>query len=179
MCKKYELARLTMSDLVFRPIMANVPDLEWSKSGVGQDNNPDQIMKHWKAYGAAALNAIIGLSSDEPQVTTNLMLACPEKSEMVGLQHRLKSPTSLARKVARKAKVQNSTPSNAVRQVDDVLRYTLCVADPQEFATELQQLLDTLHSRNYKLLKIENSFLRGNTYMGFHVNLASPEGYAL
>jgi hypothetical protein len=81
------------------------------------------------AYGPETVMAAVRVAGQarqvEPAITRAFVDNLPEGSRAAGLEHRLKSVESLARKVQKIAAERFVPPGEAVAKVHDVVRYTV------------------------------------------------------
>lgn len=86
---------------------------------------------------------------------------------LAGLEYRIKSQESLARKL-------RDDPKKKVR---DVLRYT-ALSSPENLASDTKTFLETMTESGYTVSDIKNTWLESlNPYKGINTNLLSSDGY--
>lgn len=104
----------------------------------------------------------------EPGITSDLKdIAGNVGGKMEGLDFRIKTQQSLARKIAAEARDAGIPPSQV--QIGDSLRYTM-VFDDSRFAKGSQGVLDSLRAQGYEVSKVKH-YWEGNEYKGTNTNL--------
>lgn len=102
----------------------------------------------------------------EKRVTPDLEnLAQQNGMKMEGLDYRLKTEESLARKL----------DDTAPEQIGDALRYTM-VSKPADLAGNAQKTLSKLESEGYQVMKVKDTFKPGAPYKGVNTQIRSPDG---
>ena len=113
-------------------------------------------------------------ASREPAVT-NIMKSCEsDDAHLAGLDFRLKTKDSIARKLVTNAKDMEVTLDEAVPTIRDALRYTLVIED-KKYAEVTQRTLNTLLANGYALTKFKNTW-GDDGYKGINVFLRTPDG---
>lgn len=140
----------------------------------------------WEAYSpavAAEAVAVIAEARDvEAATTSDILDALPPGTRAHGLEFRMKSPSSLARKLQTKtgAGVVNPNEPQAVRKVSDrltdVLRYTAVTADHDQLAGVMTATVTRLQQRGYTVVEAETMYVDGNSYKGVHVLVRKGTG---
>ena len=95
----------------------------------------------------------------------------------MALNWRLKSPSSLARKIRDRADAKRLTPAEAARGLNDTIRYTVTTRKLTDLIPTLIATTDTLRANGWTVLEAEESFVRGNPYKGIHLALSGPTGH--
>lgn len=150
----------------------DTPELRWA----GEE--PTDIYKKFpKQVANAALTALLNACEHEKTMTTQLLAAIGTKAKMPGLEERLKSPSSLARKIATKAIERMMTPKDAADSLDDILRYTVTTRRLADLVPTMSSAIDTLTAQGWSVHSAEHSFVRGNPYKGIHLVLVGPGGH--
>lgn len=112
-------------------------------------------------------------AQQEPGITA-AMEGLDGTGELVGLEHKLKTPDSMSRKVAKVFSPDNqATLSETVQQIDDSVRYTR-VINPENYEQEVISNLQSLEQQGYKIQKIGNSWANPK-YKGLNVTLSTPD----
>ena len=94
----------------------------------------------------------------EPKITRDVVEAVTSSgSNMYGLEHRMKQPSSLAAKIGADAKEKNVSFADAAKQVKDVVRYT-SIADNENFVDSYRTTKKNLESLGYTETKQKNYF---------------------
>ena len=121
--------------------------------------------------GAIASDHIVRMTEVEPGVTSDLEeVASAEGREMHGLEFRLKSEESLARKIKTDAEQNGMTHEAAASEITDVLRYTMVIESPEDFANEVKMVQAELAEKGYEKYdeKYKNYFGPGDPYDGYN-----------
>lgn len=128
-----------------------------------------------KESSKAAKELISRYQKSEP-ATTALMkdLAKRNNLELIGLQHRLKTETSLARKIEQEKDSFEGNARKAAESMSDVNRYTMQIS-PQNYRRSANDVLSTLREQGYSA-RIKNYWGSGGPYRGINVALTSPTG---
>lgn len=159
--KKVDLASLrpgAMSD--------DVPEVEWETIPSAQDLydtlDPD--------VAAATIEALQRISIHEPAITAEVFGAVPQDCRMDGLAFRLKSPASLARKIATKTEQRPDLTAHEVSaKLTDFVRYTVVAKEPERLVSCTTETMDELRARGWVEVEAEQSYVDDNPYKGLHV----------
>jgi hypothetical protein len=111
------------------------------------------------------------IRDDLQEITASGNLSIPEGS----LEHELKTPGSLERKIADEAVIEGVSPGEMAARIKDTVRYTL-VADASTLSADVRSTIGDLRDRGYQVLEVKNSFQDGATYKGINATLRSPDG---
>lgn len=111
--------------------------------------------------------------ANEPKVTTDMKGLEDSSSKLVGLEHNIKSISSLESKFARKLE-QGYSLASASTDINDSLRYTLIV-DEGSYESTVKAKLADLVRKGYKL-EYWNDAWGGSIYQGLNVTLRTPDG---
>ena len=96
-------------------------------------------------------------------------------ASLVGLDHRLKTEDSLARKIASISEKAGISADKAAGMVSDALRYTM-VTDESHYVQAVNQVVADLRGQGWKA-EVRNYWLKtNNPYQGVNVPLTSPDG---
>lgn len=115
----------------------------------------------------------------EPQLTATMKsIAEATGGQLHGLDHRMKTPESLARKIASDA--ANNYGGNlklAAEAVSDANRYTV-IANPTNYSNAVSTAISTLRDEGYNVAddRVKNYWVEGNNYKGVNVAMVTPEG---
>lgn len=145
-------------------------DSAWLQDEEGKSRNaPASVLDMFgEEYGSAALNIGLVAVEAEPQVTGDILVVVPSSWSSTGLEDRVKSPESIARKLIKETgEVADEIPI-ITSDFHDALRYTYMAPNAENFTEGVKGILTGLIRRGYVLHRIDNSFLPGNTYMGLH-----------
>lgn len=127
------------------------------------------------AYGAQAtrtsLAMIAAAAAVEPDVTKALLAALADQTRPLGLHHRVKSPTSLARKLA-----MYETADTPGRPVTDVLRYTVLTEHPAGLVAATRATVAGLERTGWSVTDVHHSYVEGSRYKGIHVDMRTHQG---
>ena len=146
-----------------KPVM-QVKPVERAKPG--EKAKPPENASANAANEAAAKELLEKAAEAEKSTKPALQkLAQDTGSKMEGLENRLKTPESLARKL-------NDT---APGQIADALRYTM-VSDEAVMAENAAKSLAALEQQGYKVLKVKNTFKDGAPYKGVNTQIQAPNG---
>lgn len=102
--------------------------------------------------------------------------------DMVGLDHVVKSPDSIAHKLQENMEYYGNTAQEAVEWCDDLIRYTV-LFNPDEFAGSTNDFIEALMSRGYKVRYLQNRYLASKNgmmqegYKDIGLKLVSPNGH--
>jgi len=120
-----------------------------------------------------------GAKEREPDLTRLLQtLARDHGASLHGLEHRLKSVESLARKIQTDVELGKATlPANVV--IEDALRYTMLIWDDPRgrYDKVTRTVLRELESRGHQVRLVKNYWPRGDTYAGLNCVLAFADGF--
>lgn len=110
----------------------------------------------------------------EPEVTADMRTLERSSAKLQGLDYRLKSTDSLARKITSDADEDQVSLAAAAAGISDVLRYTLTCSDA-DYSTMVPQAMAALTEKGYRVEKFRNAW-GGKFYQGVNVHLMSPAG---
>ncbi len=126
---------------------------------------------------AAAFLAVLLLlraAKAEPFLTGALRKAAGGVYSLCGLDNRLKSRRSLARKITDDAEEDNVSLKEAADGISDALRYTV-VSDEKHYGSMVRDVLTSLQEQGVSILKFRNAW-GGKFYQGINVKLETPDG---
>ncbi|WP_175413682.1 XopAD/skwp family type III secretion system effector [Brenneria rubrifaciens] len=111
----------------------------------------------------------------EPGMTLMLQRLLPAGAYLAGLDHCVKSVSSLEDKVKRLYAEHQQNLSQAASLVNDMLRYSIVLPDTS-FADGYRKVLATLEGEGHELLKCKNYFARWNSpFKAINVHLRGPD----
>lgn len=118
----------------------------------------------------AALRQLDQLGRAVELATDDLLAVMPPGASMYQLKHRLKSPQSLARKLAGRLDQEKQAA-----QVEDVLRYTY-LTDASRFVELAGLVTEELQAKGWRLAGVRNSYVDRSRYKGLHLDWRTPAG---
>jgi hypothetical protein len=111
----------------------------------------------------------------EPEITRDMIdLGNEHGGKMEGLQYRLKSEDSLARKIDDEKKFNDGDATKTADGMSDVARYTMTFDDAQ-YVTGTTAALDDLQAQGYQT-RVKNYWQQGDPYQGINVAVTHPNG---
>ena len=124
----------------------------------------------------AIARAIYGQAeAHEKEVTLLFQSMESDSIHLIGLEHRLKTPESIARKVLLNAHDMEISLEEAVPTIRDALRYTFCI-ECDEYTASVDAILKALTAKGYGIVKLRNTWGQSG-YKGINTNLMTPDGY--
>jgi hypothetical protein len=118
-----------------------------------------------------SLRMLERLVATEPRVTSDFLAAMPTTESAYHLASRIKSPASLARKLADRQR------GAAWRQpIEDVLRYTVLTDHPQTVVAATRRTADGLEGAGWQVGSAMHSYTEGSRYKGIHAWLTTSTG---
>jgi hypothetical protein len=122
-----------------------------------------------RRYGAEATEQSLHLleqaAAVEPAVTGQFLDSLPSGTMPYQLERRVKSPESLARKIADWRDAEQHLP------IDDVLRYTVLTENPDELVAAARRTVDELNSHDWHVRTAMHSYTEGSRYKGIHAGM--------
>lgn len=104
----------------------------------------------------------------EPDITETLkIISEKQNSSMFGLEYRVKSKDSLARKIVSDAKEKEISFYEASKQISDVLRYTV-LNNENTFTDKYFSFVDELEKNGYIIIRVKNTFKDNVVYKGIN-----------
>lgn len=177
-CADYErLSRCTAADFAPEP-SEGVADVAW------KDEDLRAIWKDedGRASACSALRVMERAKAQEPEVTRSVMnVAASSGSECAHLEQRMKSPSSLVRKVRteQESSALHGADSSAERiagELKDVVRYTVVNQDHSRLATVAAATVQGLQQQGWTIRRIKNTYSDGSAYKGIHIIGTAPNG---
>ena len=110
----------------------------------------------------------------EPEVTADMRTLERSSAHLQGLEYRLKTMDSLARKIESDAEEDQVSLMAAAAGISDVLRYTL-TCSAEDYSQMVPEALAVLTAKGYQVEKFRNAW-GGKFYQGVNVHLLSPAG---
>jgi hypothetical protein len=133
-----------------------------------------------KRYGdratTAALQRLSEVAAVEPAVTADVLRSVPLGASAHQLDNRVKSPESLARKLHTESMHRRQSLAQALGTVNDVLRYTLVVPDPQDLVAQTEAFVNALEQHGWSVVEAYHTYVDGSRYRGIHATMLTPQG---
>jgi len=151
-----------------------------SSHGGYQLNEPKNPQPSAGKYGEDSVQAAKAerarIAEIEPAMTREMIdIANAHGATMEGLDHRLKSDESLARKVdAEKDTDFGGDATKTAQSMSDVVRYTMTYPDA-EYAGNVESTIADMEARGYKA-RVKNYWEMDDPYQGINVALTHPSG---
>lgn len=112
----------------------------------------------------------------EPKITSDLSkIAAETNAQMAGLEYRLKTEVSLARKIVKDAEEKSVSLQEADNKIRDVLRYTM-LRDEKNFTDGYFATQDALIKNGYRIERVKNTWKDGTVYKGVNTIIADSHG---
>lgn len=116
--------------------------------------------------------------SNEPAITDTMVAIANNTNMMIeGLEHSVKTASSIANKLERKVEegLASEQATKYVENLHDIVRYTL-VGNTETLAENISSTIATLMKNDYSIIELDNKFLnRSNRYKAVHLTVCSPE----
>ena len=180
-----------------RVLYASEPALAKARERLAKHGNHDQSSHGGKRHGGQRLKepenpkAPAGSQSPEaisaakavrdktaeiePELTRTMIdVAQKHGGEAVGLNHRLKSEKSLARKIDDEKADFGGDATKTADSMSDVVRYTVSLKEG-EYVDGTQAVLADLQGQGYKT-RVKNYWKKGDPYQGINVAVTTPKG---
>ncbi|GAA4660318.1 hypothetical protein GCM10025779_28600 [Arthrobacter cryoconiti] len=130
---------------------------------------------------AEAVGTLADISQEEPAITSAVMSAVPAGAKAHGLEFRVKSPSSLARKIHDRVKLaarseHPKTPAEVAAGMTDIVRYTIEARDHDALVPTAKASIRKLTSQGFEVVEAEHSYVDGSGYKGLHLLVRSPTG---
>ncbi|MDU5129713.1 phage minor capsid protein [Atopobium minutum] len=112
----------------------------------------------------------------EPAVTEALKSLQTETRKLAGFGQRLKSKTSLTRKIMSSVK-EGDVKLNTKTKINDVLRYTF-ESDINHFVNNFKEVRNALEKMGYTFTRVKNTLKdESAVYRGVNTQVKTPDGY--
>lgn len=166
------LRQLTTADLA-PELTDDAPEVDWAANGP-----QDGAEAVWRDYAPAIATETISVLAEtraaEPRTTSDIVAAIPAGTHPHGLEFRMKSPASLARKIRSRATVTAVAQASGGLQsvsdkLTDLLRYTAVAPRHDDLPATASATIAALEARGYTVVAAEHSYVDGNAYKGIHV----------
>ena len=156
----------------------------WAKGGGEQyggyeliePDNPPAESKRGADSIAAAKAMRAKVAEVEPQITRDMIDAANKhKATMVGLNHRMKSEKSLARKIDDEKDLDfGGDAERAAANMNDVARYTM-EYDGGDYVSGAEGVISDLEGQGYAL-EVKNYWADNDPYQGINIAAVHPNG---
>ena len=158
-----------------------------TKAGVAKEAEEATAKKAVDDAAAGSKAEIARLARDlragavkvEPEVTKTLVETVTGLGgEMAGLQHRLKSHSSIESKINRDMSEQvGVAPADVAAGINDLIRYTALIK-PETFLESVKKIQADLEAKGWMPFdhKYKNFFFPGNSYQGYNTVMVNPDG---
>lgn len=169
------LESLSLDDLLPEPAEGQ-PTVDW-----GAEPAPAMLWKmHPAQVASEAVRVIRQARAAEARTTADFLASLPAWVTPHALQFRMKSPSSLARKLQTKAQQNAQTVSEGgLRAISDkltdVLRYTALTHTSEKLIESVKSTVAGMLDRGYRVVSAEQSYVTGNVYKGIHLLLQKGE----
>lgn len=153
----------------------------WAKGGARGELPDVKDVAPMANRHADAVNKAVALrnrvAAVEPGVTKMMQdLADMSGGELKGLEYRIKSTDSLARKIEADAAVAHTDHQTAAANISDALRYTMTIPD-SEYAAGFNNTVNALEASGFKL-RTKNFWQAGDPYDGANIK-ATKDGVTI
>jgi hypothetical protein len=172
------LRKLGLDDV--RPRAApGVPEVSWPVGAEsGAPVGPGELYRRYPpAVAGEAVSRLRELREVEPAMTADVLAALPDGTEARGLASRVKSPGSLARKIANRSELKALPPHEVADGLTDVVRYTVASPDPGRLVADTQTTVAALTERGWSVVEVQHTYASGNPYKGLHLLVRHPNGW--
>ena len=132
--------------------------------------------RHGRDAADAAFLRLAAVVPVEHDVTRAVLASIPPGAEAHQLDRRVKSPASLARRIALAARAGNTGPAGTARVMSDVLRYTMLVDEPDELVGGTLALTGRLAGDGWTVQDARHSYVEGSRYRGLHTTMRTAAG---
>lgn len=151
------------------------PDIDWATNPA---STPEQLYRDYPDLIAAlVVDTMTAAKQQEAAMTSDVLAALPPDARMHGLEFRMKSPDSLARKLDQRYKKAPFTPPEQhAADITDVVRYT-AISHPREVVATAHVMVERLTERGWTVIEAEQSYLDGNQYKGLHMLARHSRGH--
>ena len=153
-----EVANLTHEDAILK---------NGSASETRQQEKPRRSRERARQLLSKAAAVESGITRDMQRLET-------AHAQLLGLDCRLKSEDSLARKIESDADTRHISMDQAAPGIHDIPRYTLAI-DHDRYQETVPTVLSALEQSGYTVEKFNNAW-GGKYYQGVNVQLTSPDG---
>ncbi|MDG4820929.1 hypothetical protein O7635_03560 [Asanoa sp. WMMD1127] len=154
--------------------------LSWSDSepAIELDSTERHVLERLRTSAETAADRVQrDLTAIAADVSAELGL--DEALRLEGLDHRVKSFESLARKYDAEARAANDSVDEFAEDVNDVLRFTIVVPHDDRCRPVVERVLDSLAAAGYSTgpRSLKNFWAVGNRFMGMNLTLRALTGH--
>lgn len=180
-CEDYERLRGENAAFFAPQPVPDVPDVVWIKDDMNKLWNNETFSK---SSICAALKTLSTVKGQEPAITDAARLAARESgSECAHLEYRVKSPSSLTRKINLELEdsITAGSPAKAMTiaaSMKDVVRYTVVHQDHEKLTETTRKVAKSLKANGWKLTTFKQFYTDGAPYKGIHIIGETPSGTA-
>jgi hypothetical protein len=119
---------------------------------------------------AQSLELIRQLAKHHRHATQQLLDSIRPGDKAHELEHRIKSPASLARKIWKYRSIKLPPP------LDDVLRFTVVARGPETLITSAHETVSRLRAKAWQVESAHQSYVDGSRYKGIHAIMRTSGG---
>ena len=135
-----------------------------------------KIRKNKRIARSISRQSLKELKPVEKRVTADLKaIAKKNDSQLSGLEYRLKTVDSLARKIVLDSKEKGIGLEEASELIHDKLRYTM-LKGPKAFTDNYFKTVEALNIKGYTMVRVKNTFKKGAVYKGINTLVKEPSG---
>jgi hypothetical protein len=118
---------------------------------------------------AQSLELIRRLTKHHRHATQQLLDSIQPGDKTHGLDHRIKSPASLARKIWKYRSIKLPPP------LDDVLRFTVVAGSPETLVKSARETVSRLGLNGWQVESAHQSYVDGSRYKGIHTIMRTSD----
>lgn len=176
--RRTHLERLTYSDLA--PVSQDDrPEVAW-----GEDEaDGAKLYAEYPPGIAGEAIALVAEAQVREKATTDALIRVSAEvpdCRLAGLEWRMKSPRSLARKLDKKSWMYRSPDLASLARVGatvtDLLRYTVVSRRHERLGSSVVAVVRALEQQGLHLREAESMYVEGNPYKGFHLLVEDTAG---
>lgn len=152
--------------------------LEWV------DYDEDELNEYDKTVVDATKIRISNSIVSEIEITKDLQKTLSKGVRLDGLEFRLKSPISTARKITNNLMEMGYEPNeidykmieNSANSLNDIIRYTYTVENHDDLTGFIKKQSEEFSKMGYTPKKVKNAYFEGNSYKGFSIIWVNQKG---
>lgn len=155
--------------------MADLTKVQADFMDIFLGQSPERKELFFKAK--AESKALIAVAEKAETASTGALvdLAARTGGEMIGLEYRLKSDESLARKIFDLSEATGAPPEEVAKDMKDVLRYTTVFA-PAKYVDGVKATVADLLATGHTQKKFVNTWGNKTGYRGINAVFVTPDG---